>query len=226
MAYFARSSRVKMYGIIKKKKTQFLLLAPPGAFMMAWVLSLIKTIFSIKLVPTFSNSGWWISVAGWSLVVDFFYTFYFHHSFSIRLRSGLSAGLVIELIRLSRKKVLTLFASWQDALSSWKMTTSSLNLFSIDGMRKVSKISMYTCALAVEVMIAISPGPLPGVQPPIIKDWGNVIVFFRQSSSWVSLERHQTKFQRHLHDCFSLARCNLAFFLLCYCWFSFGFSVC
>ncbi len=36
--------------------------------------------------------------------------------------------------------------------------------------------------LTVEVWIAISPGPIPDMQPHIINELGILIVFFRQSS--------------------------------------------
>lgn len=70
-----------------------------------------------------------------------------HHKLSIGLRSGLFAGHVIEMKGLFWKKAITLFALWQDTLASWKIYLSSLNLFPVNWMRKVSKISMYTCAL-------------------------------------------------------------------------------
>ena len=53
------------------------------------------------------------------------------------------------------KKPFISFALWQEVLSSWKMTSSSPKQFSIDGMRKLSKISMYTCKLIEEVLTAI-----------------------------------------------------------------------
>ena len=46
----------------------------------------------------------------------------------------------------------------------------------IDQMRKVSKISMYTCE-PVEVTTAFSPGPLPDMQPQIINDWGDLMAW-------------------------------------------------
>lgn len=53
----------------------------------------------------------------------------FHYKFTIGLRSGLFAGRVVELICLSWRKASILFALWQDALSSWKMSSSSQNIF-------------------------------------------------------------------------------------------------
>lgn len=70
-----------------------------------------------------------------------------HHKLSIGLRSGLFSGHVIEMKGIFWKKAITLFALWQDTLASWKIYLSSLNLFPVNWMRKVSKISMYTCAL-------------------------------------------------------------------------------
>ena len=48
--------------------------------------------------------------------------------------------------------------------------TSSLNQFSIDGMRKLSRISM----CIIEVTIAISFGPLNDMPPYIVNGWGNI----------------------------------------------------
>lgn len=42
----------------------------------------------------------------------------FHHRFSIGLRSGLFAGHDIDLMCLSSRNFFTVFALWQDALSS------------------------------------------------------------------------------------------------------------
>ena len=53
-----------------------------------------------------------------------------------------------------------LFALGKDALSSSKMTSTSSNQFPIDRMRKISRISMYTCSLIDRVMVAIYPCPL------------------------------------------------------------------
>ncbi len=78
-------------------------------------------------------------------------------------------------------------------------------------------------------------GPIPDMQSHIINELGNLIVFFRQPSLCISLERHQTKVPASspcsmhicdlslniafiqsstLHDLFSLALCNLVFFCL------------
>ena len=54
---------------------------------------------------------------------------------------------------------------------------------------------MYTCALIVEVIIAISLGPLNDMQPHIMNDLVNLLVLFRQSSLYISFEWHQTKVQ-------------------------------
>ena len=43
----------------------------------------------------------------------------------------------IHFIRSITKKKVNAFALWQDALSSWKMASSSPNQFSIDRMRKL-----------------------------------------------------------------------------------------
>ena len=46
-------------------------------------------------------------------------------------------------------------------------------------MRKLSKISMYTSALIVEVMVAISPGSISDMQLHLMNDLGNLLVFFK-----------------------------------------------
>ena len=55
------------------------------------------------------------------------------------------------------------------------MTPSLLNQFSIDGTRKLCKISMYKCALIVAIIIAISLGHLNDIQPHIMNDLVNVL---------------------------------------------------
>ena len=44
---------------------------------------------------------------------------------------------------------------------------------------KLSRILKWIYALIVEVMITIFPGPLNDLQPHIMKDLGNLFVFFR-----------------------------------------------
>ena len=41
---------------------------------------------------------------------------------------------------------------------------------------------MYTYTLIVKVLTAISPGSLNDIQPHIMNDFGNLLIFFRQSS--------------------------------------------
>ena len=121
-------------------------------------------------------------------------------------------------------------APWQDALSPRKLALSSLNQLSIDVMRKWPRISMYTCALIVEVMIAISPGPITPYY--LTREFYS---FFFQSSLYVSFERYLTEvpaadcpmpildlslnitfvqFSTHYH-CFYIAHFNLIFFCRC-----------
>ena len=73
------------------------------------------------------------------------------------------------------------------------MSSSSSNQFSIDGMRKLSSISIYTSVLIVEVIIAIFFGLFNDMQFHIMTDLKNLFVFFGQSSLNVSFERNQTK---------------------------------
>ena len=54
----------------------------------------------------------------------------------------------------------------------------SPNQFPSYRMRKISSISIYTCAVIVKVMIAISPCHLNNMKPHIINDLGNLLVFF------------------------------------------------
>ena len=103
----------------------------------------------------------------------------FQHKFSIGFRF---AGHDIEFICLSVKKALIPFALWQDALLSWKMTLSSPNQFSIDRMKKI--IWDFN-VLIVQEMIAISPSTLNDMQPHIMNDLGNLLVFFRQTSLYI-----------------------------------------
>ena len=50
------------------------------------------------------------------------------------------------------------------------MTQIFLLMEPIDRMRKIYRISIYTCALIAEVMIAISPVPLSDIQLHIINE--------------------------------------------------------
>ena len=70
--------------------------------------------------------------------------------FSVEFRSGLFTGRVIDFIYLCWRKTLIPFALWQDTLLFWKMSSSSPNQFSMDGMRRLSRILICTCALIVE----------------------------------------------------------------------------
>ena len=110
------------------------------------------------------------------------------------------------------------------------------NQLFIDGIRKLSRISIYTCAL-----IAISSGSLNDMQGHIV-DLGNWLVFFNQSSLcfiWTAPDKsfsiialHQWKFLIHHWislssyyphtNYFSLAHFNLIFFLsvLVFVWLS------
>ena len=68
------------------------------------------------------------------------------NQFPIGFKSVLIIGHWFQMPFL-KKKALILFALWQDKLSSWKMTLSSPNQFSVDGIRQLSRILMYTYAL-------------------------------------------------------------------------------
>ena len=52
--------------------------------------------------------------------------------------------------------------------------------FSIDGMRKLTR--MLICAFIVELIIAISSGPLNDIQLHIMNDIEFLLIFFRQAS--------------------------------------------
>lgn len=56
-------------------------------------------------------------------------------------------------------------------MSFWKAPSdfgvTVLNFFSINGMRKAPKVSIYTCALTIEEMLAAFPGLFPDTQPHI-----------------------------------------------------------
>ena len=67
------------------------------------------------------------------------------------------------VLREENFKLFLLCGSAQDALSPWKMSSASPNLLLIDGMRKVSKMSVSTCAFNVEEMTTLSPGHLPDI---------------------------------------------------------------
>ena len=99
-------------------------------------------------------------------------------NFQLDLDLDCSLAMSLIFICLSWRKILILFALWQNVLSFWKKTLSLPNQFSVDGMQKLSRISMYTCILIVEVMIAIFPGPLNDIQPHILNDLGSLHVFF------------------------------------------------
>ena len=53
---------------------------------------------------------------------------------------------------------------------------------------------MFTCTLNDDGIIAIPSGPFNDMQTHIRIDFGNLLVFFRQSFLYISLEKHQTKF--------------------------------
>ena len=93
---------------------------------------------------------------------------------------------------------------------------------------------MYMCALIVEVMIAISSGPLNDMHLHIMNDLKNLRFFFQVPSLCVFFEQHQTKVSVSMfwqildssvnitftklstcHDCFSLPHFNLIIFSLC-----------
>lgn len=116
----------------------------------------------------------------------------------------------------SWRKALTGFALWQDALWSWQMI--------ITMEWEVFRMSGYTCALTAEIMIAISPGPLPDMQPQVINKWGKLLGFFFPSSILrcfirMASERNcsiiflpDADSWLPLHEFFSSAHCNLLFF--------------
>ena len=79
-----------------------------------------------------------------------------------------------------------------------KITSTSPNQFSINGLRKLSKISMCTCVLIVEVMIAISPVFLNDMQSHIMDYLGNLLEFFRHSSLYISFKRHPYVFSLNI----------------------------
>ena len=60
-------------------------------------------------------------------------------------------------------------------------------------LEKVSRFSMYTCVLIIAIMITLSPSPLNDIQIPYHEWLGYLLVFFRQSSLYVSFEYHFTK---------------------------------
>lgn len=49
----------------------------------------------------------------------------------------------------------------------------------------VTEISVYTCQLTVVELTPVSSGPLPHMQPPIITEQENLLVFFRKLSGFV-----------------------------------------
>ena len=71
------------------------------------------------------------------------------------------------------------------------MTSTSPNLFSDTGKRKVSKISMSTYVYTIEIIIAIFPGPIADILPYSVNKSGTLAVFFRKLSLNASLDRHQ-----------------------------------
>ena len=70
---------------------------------------------------------------------------------------------------------------------SEKMTLTSPGQFTIDRTRKLSRTTMYTCALIVMA------GPLNNIHPNIMNDSRNLLVFFRQYYLYVSLELYKEK---------------------------------
>lgn len=140
----------------QKENPNYYFVVPPWSFMMAWI-------FCILLVPNSSKRGWQISFAGWSmhghglifciLIIDDHWDPY--------------CLMAISVVMLFLQKSFNILCSLARSL---KITSSSANLFSFDGMKKVSKI-----LLTAEEMIAIFPGPLPEIQPHIINESGNLI---------------------------------------------------
>ena len=118
------------------------------------------------------------------------------------------------------------------------MTSSSSNQLYIAGKRKLCRISMYTCALIVETMIAISPGLFNNMQPTPYHEWHEKFTFFLfflfecpltkilatllWSMQILDLSLNITFIQLSTcHDCFSFAHFNFIFFHLY--WFLFDF---
>ena len=114
-----------------------------------------------------------------------------YRKFSIRFRSG------------HEKKVWIFFDLWQE-----KWLHHHQTIFFIDGIRKLFKTSRSTCALIVEVMNVISPGPLNDIQPHIMNDLGNLLVFFRQSSLYGSFETALDKSSSIINNNTSVNRAN------------------
>ena len=77
----------------------------------------------------------WMAVNIFSLVNGLIsWTIFFHdfnNKYSVGFRSRVFTWHIIDFINPSKEKALILFALWQDALSSWKMTSSSPSQLSI-----------------------------------------------------------------------------------------------
>ena len=111
-----------------------------------------------------------------------------------------------------------------------KITSSSLNQFSIAGTRKLSWIWMHTYNLIFEVMIAMSAGRLNDIN---CYQWNERCVFFKRIFLYASFKHQHTKFPAslpwpipircslvnitvHLLLFLSLGNVNLSFFF-CLC---------
>ena len=83
--------------------------------------------------------------------------------------------------------------------------TSLSNEFPIDGIRKLSRISMCTYILIAEGMIAISTDPLNDLQHHITTDLGNLLVFFFWQSFLNVTSRISQSIYPHLFYSLSLS---------------------
>lgn len=102
--------------------------------------------------------------------------------FQLNWEPGHFCLLAIKLLSLSCKNVLTLLGG---KIPHHPEKWLHHHLLSIDGMRKVCKVWMYTCAFFCHLPWSL--------QAHVIINCGNLLVFFRQSSSYVLLCMHGTK---------------------------------
>lgn len=108
-----------------------------------------------------------------------------YQRFSIGLRSGDCAGQSNVFILLSLIQLVTLFAQWHGALSSWKKKSDS-NSLSADGNIDCCSISMYLVALTMPSAIFSLPTPLAAMQPQIITFVGYFTERFKHSGLYFS----------------------------------------
>ena len=111
--------------------------------------------------------------------------------FWLDLHSDYSLTMALILYFFPEKKSFNPLCFVTRYIIVFKMASLSLNQFSIDEIKKISRISINTCVIIVEVMIAISLWSLNDMQLHIINDLGNSPVFFRPLSlyfMWTACE--------------------------------------